>query len=573
MRLAGWLVGMVIWFAASVAAVAQDVWVQIEAQPTRQEGEERARAYSGVFPNVNGFALPTGWYAIALGPFDAAEADRQLRLLKQERLIPGDSYIAFSNRYRERFWPTGAAALAPAVPTAPSAATPEALSDESPAEARYSESLLAPEDRQLIQEALKWEGVYAGAIDGAFGAGTRNSMAAWQSAQGYQPTGILTTAQRATLIETFQTERTALGLEAIREEEAGIEVTLPAALVEFDRYQPPFVQYREKDGSGFRALLISQPGDERSLAGLYDMMQTLEVVPLGGERQLGRTSFVLTGKNDRVESYTQADLAGGVIRGFTLAWKPEDGAQAAKALEAMKASFRPFGSATLDETTGAGLAEDHAALMAGLEVRKPIRARSGFYVSATGLVATTDEVLAECGRVTLGSDKPAETVLRDAGLGLAVLKPREPLAPRAHARFADRPARVGAEIAVAGYSYEGALDDAVLSFGTLADLSGLQGEATKARLSVTTLAGDAGGPVLDATGGVIGMLLPRGSDAGRVLPDDVGIAIRAEAIRSALAAAGLAPAEPAAAGTPPELAPEDLTMLGRDMTVLVSCWP
>lgn len=572
MRLAGWLVGMVIWFAASVAAVAQDVWVQIEAQPTLLEGQERARAYSGVFPNVNGFALPTGWYAIALGPFEAAEADRQLRLLKQERLIPGDSYIAFGDRYRERFWPTGAAALAPTVPTAPSVTTPEALPDESPTEARYSESLLAPEQRQQIQEALKWEGVYAGAIDGAFGAGTRNSMAAWQSAQGYQPTGILTTAQRKALVETFQDERTALGLEAIREEEAGIEIALPAALVEFDRYQPPFVQYREKDGSGFRALLISQPGDEKALAGLFDMMQTLESVPTGGERQLGRTGFVITGKNDRIQSYTQADLSGGVIRGFSLAWKPEDGARASKALEAMKASFRPFGSATLDDTTGAGLAEEHSALMAGLEIRKPIRARSGFYVGAAGLVATTDEVLAECGRVTL-DDHPADTVLQDAGLGLAILKPREPLAPRAHARFADRPAEIGTEIAVAGYSYEGALDEAVLSFGTLADLSGLQGETTKARLSVTTLAGDAGGPVLDATGGVIGMLLPRGSDAGRVLPDDVGIALRAEAIRTALAAAGLAAAEPAAAGAPPALAPEDLTMLGRDMTVLVSCWP
>ena len=137
--------------------------------------------------------------------------------------------------------------------------------------------------------------------------------------------------------------------------------------------------------------------------------------------------------------------------------------------------------------------------------------------------------------------------------------------------------RINGEIAVAGYSYEDALDEAVLSFGTLADVKGLEGQTEVARLAVTTLPGDAGGPVLDACGDVIGMLLPRRSTNGRVLPDDVGFALKSKVISEALANGGAASAQPASAiddaGAPRRtLAAEDITTLGRDMTVLVSCW-
>ncbi|WP_347312936.1 serine protease [Defluviimonas sp. SAOS-178_SWC] len=579
MRLAAILFGLAVWLGLAGAVQAQNqVWVQIEAQPSLREGEERARAYAGVFPNVGGFVMNTGWYAIVLGPYSPDEANRQLQVLKGERLIPADSYIAFGNRFGRQFWPVGAAAATPS-PTAPAAETATALpipaptpTDETPAEARRSEALLTAEERQMLQRALQWDDFYAGAIDGAFGAGTRRSMAAWQAAQGYEQTGILTTAQRAELVGHYESERAALGLETLTETEAGIEITYPAALIEFDRYAPPFVHFREKNGSGFRMLLISQKGDQAALTGLYDIMQTLEIVPVAGERQLNRTSFVLSGKNDRLQSHTEAQLSGGLIKGFTLVWKPEDGARAVRVLAAMKAGFRSLGDEALDEGLGQPLSVDHADLVSGLEVRRPVLSRSGFWLDAAGLVATTDAVLDNCARITLDGDYEADVTLRDAGLGLAVLKPRDALAPRAHARLESGRVRINSEIAVAGFSYEDALDSAVLSFGTLADTKGLEGEVDRARLAVTTRAGDAGGPVISTSGAVIGMLLPRDTADGRVLPSDVGFALPAETITGALQAAGLAAAEPASAEAVSTLAPEDLTTLGRDMTVLVSCW-
>src|SRR5690606_34037467 len=122
MRLAVVVMALVFSFAG-LAARAQDAWVQIEAQPTLREGEERARAYSGVFPNVSGYALASGWYAIVLGPYPPEEAARQLELLRGERLIPSDSYIADAGRFRQRFWPVGEAAVVPAAPAPAEAAT------------------------------------------------------------------------------------------------------------------------------------------------------------------------------------------------------------------------------------------------------------------------------------------------------------------------------------------------------------------------------------------------------------------------------------------------------------------
>ncbi len=431
-----------------------------------------------------------------------------------------------------------------------------------------------PEERRAIQEALQWHGHYSGAIDGAFGPGTRRSMADWQAATGREPTGILTSAERAGLLAGVAGERAALGLTEITEAEAGIAVTLPLGLVAFDHYQPPFVHYDAIGGSGMRILLISQRGDQGTLAGLYESLQSLEIVPLSGERSLSRGGFVLTGADARVRSYSQADLKDGLIKGFTLVWSPADEARAARVLQVMKSSFRPFGDRVLDPGLGQPLEGQRADLLAGLEVRRPLRSGSGFYLDGAGLVATTTAVVAGCSRLTVDHGQEADPVWQDAGLGLALLAPREALAPPVHAGLPAAAPRRGTEVAAAGYSYGDALDAPVVSFGRLEDLGGLDGEPDRVRLSLTTLEGDAGGPVLDATGALVGMLLPRQVTAGRVLPEDVAFALDAGAIGDALERAGrLAAATDAAGGGGAALAPEDLGARARAMTVLVSCWP
>ncbi|WP_439523104.1 serine protease [Marivita sp.] len=562
------LATLVFWVQSATAQ--ESVYVQIEAQPSLSEAEDRLRDYAARLPDVNGFDLDRGWYGIALGPYSRNEANRVLRSLRAQRLIPSDSYIEGPERYGQRIWPIGAG---PAT-TTPSVQAPEIVqipepqqTDETPGEARASESLLTRYEREQLQIALRWAGVYSSGIDGAFGRGTRTAMAEWQQSNGFEATGILTTAQRADLFRQYNAVLEGMDLQTVRDTRAGIAIDLPLGAVGLDRYDSPFAHY-EPTGTvdGARVLLISQPGDRDRLAGLYEIMQTLDIVPLDGPRDRAGDSFTLTGQDSRIVSHTEARLADGTIKGFTLVWPASDEERRTRILAAMQNSFDPI-AGVLDPAT---IAEDTQSvdLVAGLSIRKPKLTASGFFVDRQGRVVTTDAAVANCSRITLNSDYSAEVMASDPSLGIAVLRATQPLAPNAVAEFRDGAPRLQSEIAVAGFSFGGVLPSATMTFGRLSDLQGLDGEDTLSRLDISTLDGDAGGPVLDDGGAVLGMLVPH-DGGGRQLPDKVNFATKGTALRTVLERAGVAPQV-----TPglQRLDPVDLTQKATAMTVLVSCW-
>lgn len=580
-------ISLLMTFVFAPTAQAQDqVWVQIEAMPTLADAQDRARGYASAFPNVAGFQLRSGWYGIVIGPYPVEAGAAKLLELTRENLVPQDSYIADGRDFRQQFWPVGGESL-PVLPDAtaaedPAVVTPDvaitdpahapdlvAVPEETKAEARQSEAALPSEDRQALQTALQWFGYYNSTIDGDFGPGTRNSMAAWQTDNGVDPTGVLTTTQRGTLLAAFGQAQAELGLQTITEPQAGIEITLPMALVKFDHFEPPFVHYTEKNGSGMRVILISQPGDKNTLFGLYDILQTLSVVPLGGERSRDERSFTISAKSSTLESHSYAELSGGLIKGYILAWKPSDAERMSRVLSAMQASFKSSGDTALDPGLAPMTDEARAGLLSGLEVRRPRFSRSGFFVDAAGAVLTTTEVVADCSRITLERSKDADIVFADAVSGVALLRPRVALSPSAVAEFQMAPDPIGTEVAVSGYSYEDALPAPVLSFGALEALTGLNGEPGVKRLSLDTQPGDAGGPVLDSTGSVLGMLLPAVKDPKKQLPQGVAFAATSSVIAERLAKEDIATAPSARIGA---LAPEDLSTLANGMTVLVSCW-
>ncbi|MCA3456071.1 MAG: trypsin-like peptidase domain-containing protein [Rhodobacter sp.] len=580
--------GRLAWLAvvmpllAGGGARAQDrAWIQIEAQPTRAEAMDRARAYAAVFPDVAGYALSSGWFGIVLGPYSRQEAAMKLRDLRGEGLIASDSFLTDGRTFRDRYWPAGTAPDAPLPdpdPVAQAAAPePQAMplpqmpvpDNETPDEARAAEAALTAPERKEVQAALHWFGFYSAVIDGAFGPATRNAMAAWQEAGAQRATGVLTTAQRVALLSAYRGALAELGLQRVTEPEAGIEIDLPLAMIRFDRYDPPFVRYGEVDGSGVTVLLISKPGDETTLFGLFDLLQRLEIVPPAGQRRIGEDSFEITGRNERIESYSYAELSGGLVKGFTLVWPVADSARMAQVLKVMKAGFRPVGDRALDPTLAPMDAARRDGMLTGLEVRRPALSRSGFFIASNGTVLTTVDVLQSCARVTIDGDLPMSVALSDAQTGLAVLVPQTPLAPPGVAAFQTAPQRIGTEVAVAGYPYEDRLTSATLTFGFLEALEGLDGEADLKRFSLPALAGDAGGPVVDGTGAVIGMMLPRAEDAARQLPPDVSFALAASRIEQRLAAEGIVLRTAPAQGA---LAPDDLNRRARDMTVRVACW-
>ena len=556
-------------------ATAQTTWLQIEAQPDLNTALDRARAYAALFPDVEGYRLGNGWYGIALGPQDQETAAARLLDLRRQNLIPTDSYLSVGESYAQRFWPVGndttAQVKTTALPDPVAEALPEpALEpDENSGQARASEADLTAANRELLQEALKWYGFYQGALDGAFGPGTRASMAAWQFANGFEETGILTTRQRAALTEAFRADKAEFGFETLSEIEAGIEITLPLGLITFDRYDPPFAHFVERNGSGLKVLLISEPGGKAGLAGLFDILQTLALVPTLGERSLDETSFTIQGRNDQIETLAYAQAIGGNIKGYLISWNLADADRMARILPAIQASFRSLGDKALDPGLVPLSDAVKRGLLAGLDVRHPRLSRSGFFVDGTGTVLTTVQAVQSCARIVLERSTEASVAFTDTALGIAILTPKTPLSPTSVARFATRSPRLGSRVSLSGYSYEDRLPSPVVTLGTMEDAQGLNGEPGLTRLTLTALPGDAGGPVLDASGGVIGMLLPADSAAARQLPDGVAFAAAALALTSALTANGL---QPTPATNTVALSPDAMAATARGMTVLVSCW-
>ncbi|MDF1801983.1 serine protease [Thalassovita sp.] len=559
---------------------AQDntVWVQIEAQPTLSQALDRARAYAGQLQDVNGFVMPGGWYAVALGPYLRDDAEQVLRVYRAEGSIPRDSFIAYSSNFESQFWPVGTAgvttpAAPPATETAPTpepqpVAEPEIRQpDETIREARASEAALTRDEKKDLQRLLQWAGFYNSSIDGSYGRGTRASMSAWQEANGYEPTGVMTTGQRAELLAQYNAILNGLDLQTTADSRMGIEMKLPLGAVKFDKYEAPFAHFTATGSvPQARVLLISQTGDRNTLYGLYDIMQTLEIVPLDGPRNLDGDSFKLVGEGAQVVSHTQATLKDGQIKGFTLIWPTGDEERRTRLLGEMQSSFARI-DGVLDPAAGSNL-EQRVDLVAGLDIRQPKLSRSGFFVDSKGTVVTTADAVQSCSRITLDADTEATVLASDAALGLAVLRPSQALAPVTVASFQTAVPRLQSEIAVSGFSYGAVLDAPTLTFGTLADLRGLQGEETLDRLALTALPGDAGGPVFDTGGKVLGMLLPRVS-GNQKLPGDVNFSLDGSEIRKLMAANGVTASE---TDQITAMAPEDMIGVASGMTVLVSCW-
>ena len=126
----------------------------------------------------------------------------------------------------------------------------------------------------------------------------------------------------------------------------------------------------------------------------------------------------------------------------------------------------------------------------------------------------------------------------------------------------------GRAVTLAGFSFGEKLPAAALSLGQLEETAGLNGEAGLLRLNLATTEADRGGPILDDTGAVIGILTAN-PDPSRKLPD--GVAFARDAI-SALAVLTDAGVTPVTTSTTAAIAPDTMEAAGMGMTTLVSCW-
>ena len=551
-----------IWMAlVAGASAAQDMrWIQIEAQPSLLEAETRARIYAQEFPDTQAHSIGSGWYAITLGPLPEDEADLRMSQLRARAAIPRDSFLATGANYRQRIYPIGPAPAAvtaaqtfeaeviqeeatqvsvveTAESAAPEQASPEqsiTVPDETLSEARESEGLLSPDEKMDLQRYLQWAGYYNSTIDASFGRGTRRSMAAWQTDNGHEDTGVLTTAQREKLRAQYFAIFAGLGLETHRDLEAGISIDLPKEVVAFDAYAAPLAHFKAQDASSpAQIFLISAAGNRGDLAAIYGVLPTLSIVPMNIEKSLNKDRFVITGAGTSTLAFITASHKGGEIKGFGLIWPNQNEEQFDRLVAHMRKSFETF-PGTLDPSLSVAINDSETEF--GVAIRKPAFVKSAVFVSDQGHAMTDTSNLENCSALTIGGTYDAEIIARsETGAGL--LSPKSEFNPISYAKLGDA-VRKGDKTFLSSYPYGGRLGLASVTQATVMETTDLSGNAEKFRLDFLAEPGDLGGAVLDQSGNLTGILVSR-DDTGRILPNNVNFAAATDALASMMQSAGL----------------------------------
>lgn len=167
----------------------------------------------------------------------------------------------------------------------------------------------------------------------------------------------------------------------------------------------------------------------------------------------------------------------------------------------------------------------------------PVSSGTGFYINAQGWLATNAHVVEDCGTLHIDQAGTARAVIVHPTLDLALVLaaaegPVTPLAIR------DAPARLVEDIVALGYPLPDQLSaDIRATTGTVSSLSGFRGDQDELQISAPIQPGNSGGPVIDETGQVVGVVAAylRGEER-----QNVNFAIKATALRDFIDATGLA---------------------------------
>lgn len=202
---------------------------------------------------------------------------------------------------------------------------------------------------------------------------------------------------------------------------------------------------------------------------------------------------------------------------------------------------------------------------------------SGIIVDTKGHILTNEHVVHSCATAEITDaakeSYEAKVLARDAANDLALLRATHHWSEAATLRAGHEP-RPGDAIVVAGYPLSGLLGSGVIvTTGSLSALSGPRDDSRLIQLSAPIQPGNSGGPVLDASGRVIGIVSSSLNGVAfatftGVLPQNVNFALKAAMLRNFLDTNQVDYAE---AATGEEMAPGAVGERARKFTVRIEC--
>lgn len=198
---------------------------------------------------------------------------------------------------------------------------------------------------------------------------------------------------------------------------------------------------------------------------------------------------------------------------------------------------------------------------------------TGWYVAPGGYMVTNAHVVDGCKMVTLKSGAQLEVLDVQVEEDLALLKGADSIS---HLSLRDgRAARLAEDVLIAGYPLGGILSSGInVTVGTVSALLGMGDDDRRFQFTAPVQPGNSGGPVLDTSGNVIGVVVSKlnamniQQEVGDI-PQNVNFGIALKNVVTFLDANDV-PYERKASNAPKDKV--DLAELARESTVLLQCY-
>ena len=209
--------------------------------------------------------------------------------------------------------------------------------------------------------------------------------------------------------------------------------------------------------------------------------------------------------------------------------------------------------------------------------QQPVSSGSGFLVGTKGEILTNYHVINKCDRLTVkhgGTEHGATVKAGDETNDLALLVAHS-VKGFVSTLSVSPQTRLGEIVQVAGYPLSGILsNDLNITSGNVSALAGLANNVTHLQITAPIQPGNSGGPLLDETGNVVGIVVSQlnAIETARYtgsLPQNVNFAIKVSVARMFLENHGVTYRR----GTSDsKMSPEKIADLARGFTVAVQCW-
>ena len=145
----------------------------------------------------------------------------------------------------------------------------------------------------------------------------------------------------------------------------------------------------------------------------------------------------------------------------------------------------------------------------GAAVANAASSGTGFAVGNGNSVLTNFHVVDGCKSVRIANLGAGQIKILDRRNDIAVIQPDRPITGALRFRSADQ-LKPGEEIIVIGFPLKGLLSSApTVTTGIVSSLAGLRDDRTRFQISAPVQPGNSGGPVLDRTGNVVGMVVSK----------------------------------------------------------------